>query len=172
MKKVLTIIYLIFFIVLIFTLQIMLIDGRTILGVKPNLILITVIVVSLWFGLYAGSFYGLIIGIITDILFGNNIGMFTIVYSIIGALIGFFSYNYRKENKIALVYLTVIATAVFEFVQYIMYFVISSHYNSILYLLYQLFATSVLNVVIVFGVYSLLYKILSFFENRLNMYDM
>ena len=172
MKKVLTIIYLIFFIVLIFTLQIMLIDGRTILGVKPNLILITVIVVSLWFGLYAGSFYGLIIGIITDILFGNNIGMFTIVYSIIGALIGFFSYNYRKENKIALVYLTVIATAVFEFVQYIMYFVISSHYNSILYLLYQLFATSVLNVVIVFIVYSLLYKILSFFENRLNMYDM
>ncbi len=172
MKKVLTIIYLIFFIVLIFTLQIMLIDGRTILGVKPNLILITVIVVSLWFGLYAGSFYGLIIGIITDILFGNNIGMFTIVYSIIGALIGFFSYNYRKENKIALVYVTVIATAVFEFVQYIMYFVISSHYNSILYLLYQLFATSVLNVVIVFGVYSLLYKILSFFENRLNMYDM
>lgn len=172
MKKVLTIIYLIFFIVLIFTLQIMLIDGRTILGVKPNLILITVIVVSLWFGLYAGSFYGLIIGIITDILFGNNIGMFTIVYSIIGALIGFFSYNYRKENKIALVYLTVIATVVFEFVQYIMYFVISSHYNSILYLLYQLFATSVLNVVIVFGVYSLLYKILSFFENRLNMYDM
>ena len=172
MKKVLTIIYLIFFIVLIFTLQIMLIDGRTILGVKPNLILITVIVVSLWFGLYAGSFYGLIIGIITDILFGNNIGMFTIVYSIIGALIGFFSYNYRKENKIALVYLTVIATAVFEFVQYIMYFVISSHYNNLLYLLYQLFATSVLNVVIVFGVYSLLYKILSFFENRLNMYDM
>ena len=172
MKKVLTIIYLIFFIVLIFTLQIMLIDGRTILGVKPNLILITVIVVSLWFGLYAGSFYGLIIGIITDILFGNNIGMFTIVYSIIGALIGFFSYNYRKENKIALVYLTVIATAVFEFVQYIMYFVISSHYNNILYLLYQLFTTSVLNVVIVFGVYSLLYKILSFFENRLNMYDM
>ena len=172
MKKVLTIIYLIFFIFLIFTLQIMLIDGRTILGVKPNLILIKVIVVSLWFGLYAGSFYGLIIGIITDILFGNNIGMFTIVYSIIGALIGFFSYNYRKENKIALVYLTVIATAVFEFVQYIMYFVISSHYNNILYLLYQLFTTSVLNVVIVFGVYSLLYKILSFFENRLNMYDM
>lgn len=172
MRKILTIIYLIFFIVLIFTLQIMLIDGRTILGVKPNLILITVIVVSLWFGLYAGSFYGLIIGIITDILFGNNIGMFTIVYSIIGALIGFFSYNYRKENKIALVYVTVIATAVFEFVQYIMYFVISSHYNSILYLLYQLFATSVLNVVIVFIVYSLLYKILSFFENRLNMYDM
>ena len=172
MRKILTIIYLIFFIVLIFTLQIMLIDGRTILGVKPNLILITVIVLSLWFGLYAGAFYGLIIGIITDILFGNNIGMFTIVYSIIGALIGFFSYNYRKENKIALVYVTVIATAVFEFVQYIMYFVISSHYNSILYLLYQLFATSVLNVVIVFIVYSLLYKILSFFENRLNMYDM
>ncbi|MBQ9012189.1 MAG: rod shape-determining protein MreD [Bacilli bacterium] len=172
MRKILTIIYLIFFIVLIFTLQIMLIDGRTILCFKPNLILITVIVVSLCFGLYAGSFYGLIIGIITDILFGNNIGMFTIVYSIIGALIGFFSYNYRKENKIALVYVTVIATAVFEFVQYIMYFVISSHYNSILYLLYQLFATSVLNVVIVFIVYSLLYKILSFFENRLNMYDM
>ena len=67
MRKVLTIIYLVFLIILIFTLQILLIDGRTIFGIKPNLILITVIVVSLWFGLYVGSFYGLIIGIITDI---------------------------------------------------------------------------------------------------------
>ena len=172
MKKILTILYLIFLILLIFTLQITLIDGRTILGVKPNLILITVIVVSLWFGLYAGSFYGLAIGIVTDILFGNGVGMFTILYSIIGVLIGFFSYNYRKENKIALVYVTIIATIVFEFIQYIIYFAISGHYNSLLYWLYQIFATSVLNVVIVFIVYSLLYKILSFFENRLSMMEM
>lgn len=171
MRKVLTIVYLVFLILLIFTLQMLLIDGRTILGIKPNLILITVIVVSLWFGLYVGSFYGLIIGIITDILFGNSIGMFTILYSVIGTLIGFFSYNYRKENKIALVYVTVIATAVFEFIQFIIYFIISGHYNSILYLLYQIIATSFFNVVIVYIVYSLLYKILSFFESRLSTYD-
>ena len=172
MKKALTIVYLIIFLLLIFILQMLVIDGRTILGIKPNLILITVIVVSLWFGLYIGSAYGLIIGIIADILFGSNFGTFTICYSVVGALIGFFSYNYRKENKIALVYVTLIATAIFEFLEYVIYFIISGHYNSILYLLYQIILTSILNVVIVYIVYSLLYKLLSFFENRLSVYDM
>ena len=172
MKKTLTIVYLILFILIILMFQMFVIDERELFGVKPNLILISVIVVSLWFGLYKGSAYAFIIGLLTDMLFGNNIGLFTITYSITGALVGFFNYNYRKENKIALLYVTCIATAVFEFIQYIVYFLITKEYNSIFYLLYQILITSILNIIIVYIVYSLLYKVISFFEDRLNVYDM
>lgn len=171
MKKALTIVYLLLFILIIFVFQMFIIDERELFGVKPNLILISVIVVSLWFGLYTGSIYSVIIGIITDMLFGNNIGIFTIGYAITGVIIGFFNYNYRKENKIALIYLTFIATAIFELIEYIIYFVITKEYTSILYFVYQIILTSILNIVIVYVVYSLLYKIISFFEDRLNVYD-
>lgn len=171
MKKTLTIVYLLLFILIIFVFQMYIIDERELFGVKPNLILISVIVVSLWFGLYTGSIYSVIIGIITDMLFGNNIGLFTIGYAITGVIIGFFNYNYRKENKIALLYLTFIATAIFELIEYIIYFVITKEYTSILYFVYQIILTSILNIVIVYVVYSLLYKIISFFEDRLNVYD-
>lgn len=172
MKKRLTIIYLILFVLIILVFQMFVIDERELFGVKPNLILITVIVVSLWFGLYKGAIYAFIVGILTDMLFGNNMGIFTITYSITGALVGFFNYNYRKENKIALLYVTCIATAFFEFVQYIVYFLTTKEYNSIFYLLYQIVITSILNIVIVYIVYSLLYKVISFFEDRLSVYDM
>lgn len=171
MRKALTIVYLLLFILIIFVFQMYIIDERELFGVKPNLILISVIVVSLWFGLYTGSIYSVIIGIITDMLFGNNIGLFTIGYAITGVIIGFFNYNYRKENKIALLYLTFIATAIFELIEYIIYFVITKEYTSILYFVYQIILTSILNIVIVYVVYSLLYKIISFFEDRLNVYD-
>lgn len=172
MKKALTIIYLLLFILIIFVFQMFVIDGKELFGVKPNLILISVIVVSLWFGLYAGSAYGFIIGLVTDMLFGNTFGLFLISYSITGALVGFFNYNYRKENKIALLYVTCIATAVFEFIEYIIYFVMTRTYSSIFYLIYQILVTSILNIIIVYIVYSLLYKIISFFEDRFSVYDM
>lgn len=171
MKKALTIVYLLLFILIIFVFQMLIIDERELFGVKPNLILISVIVVSLWFGLYTGSVYSFVIGIITDMLFGNNIGLFTISYTITGVIIGFFNYNYRKENKIALLYLTCIATAICELVEYIIYFIITKEYTSILYFVYQILLTSILNIIIVYVVYSLLYKIISFFEDRLNVYD-
>ena len=106
MKKTLTIIYIILFVIAIFVLQMFVIDSRELFGVKPNLILICVIVVSLWFGVYTGSIFSLIIGMVTDILFGNGIGLFTISYSIVGVLVGLFSNNYRKESKVALVCVT------------------------------------------------------------------
>ena len=134
MRKTLTIIYIILFIIAIFVVQMFVIDNKELFGVKPNLILICVIVVSLWFGVYTGSIFSFIIGMITDILFGNGIGLFTISYSIIGVLVGFFSNNYRKESKVALVCVTCVSTAIFEFVEYIIYFVTTNVYTSILYL--------------------------------------
>lgn len=89
LKKCLTVVYIILFIILIFFIQLFVIDSRTLFGVKPNLILITVIVASLWYGVYTGTFFSFIIGFITDLVFGNNIRY---VYSSV--------YHNRSNNRI------------------------------------------------------------------------
>lgn len=170
-KKILAGIYLVFLIILIYLFQVLIINNNNLFGAKPNLILISCIVVSMWYGLYVGSFYSLIIGIITDIVFGNSNFLFTVSYAITGVLIGFFNYNYRKENKVSLVYITIFGTAIFEIVEYIAYLMITSRYSSIFYLIKQVAVSSILNIVIVYIIYSLVIKIVNYFDDRIGNND-
>ncbi|MDO4283030.1 MAG: rod shape-determining protein MreD [Clostridia bacterium] len=171
MKKTLKTIYIFLIIVVIYMLQLFVINNHTLFGTKPNLILISVIVVSLWFGLYTGGIFSFLIGILTDILFGNTYGIFTIAYTITGMTIGFLNYNYRKENKLSLVYVTLIAVIIFEAIQYIAYTVVTGSYSSIFYLIKQMFMSSVLNIIIVYVIYELIYKIAKSVDDESNMYE-
>ncbi|MEG0873250.1 MAG: rod shape-determining protein MreD [Clostridia bacterium] len=167
LKKILTVIYIVVLLMFVYFFQIFVIDTRTLFGVKPNLILISTIVVSLWYGIYTGTFYGFAIGLVTDMMFGNTFGMFTITYTLTGMLIGALNYNYRKENKMSLVYVTLIATTCFEILQYIQYTIITTRYNSILYLTKQIFISSILNIIIVYIIYGLVSKIVEYFDSNL-----
>lgn len=167
MKKIITLLYIIGLVLLIYLFQLFIVDGRTLFGVKPNLILIFVIVVSLWYGLYSGILYGFVIGFVTDIIFGNNTGMFTITYTLIGMIIGYLHKNYTRDNKRSLVYVTLFSTAIFEILQYIQYIFITGIYSNIFYLIKQIIISSLLNIVIVYIVYGLVYKIVDYFENNL-----
>ena len=165
-KSFLTVIYIICFILLIYFLQLYVINPRELFGIKPNLILILVIVISLWYGLYAGGISSFLIGIFTDIIFGSNIGIFTISYTIVGILIGIVNYNYRKESKMSLVYVTIMATFIFELIQYLLYMIIYKIDSNFMYLIKQSVISSLLNIVIVYIVYSLIYKISEYIEDK------
>lgn len=167
LKKILTVIYIILLIMLVLFLQFFVIDNKTLFGIKPNLILITVIVVSLWYGVYTGTFFSFVIGICTDFMFGNTTGMFTVAYTLTGAITGFINYNYRKENKMSLVYVTFIFTAIFELIQYIQYLLVTHTYSSLFYFIKQVIMSSLLNTIIVFIIYGAIYKIVDKFESNL-----
>lgn len=151
----------------IYTLQLFVINPKTLFGVKPNLILIAVIVVSLWFGLYKGTIFSFLIGMITDYIFGSNFGIFTIAYTICGMLVGYVNENYRKENKMSLVYVTLMATITFEVIQYFEYLLITHLYSSIWALGKQIILSLLLNIVIVYVVYGLVHRITQYFGNRM-----
>ena len=166
-KKLLTFIYIILLIIALYFFQMFVIDNRDLFGVKPNLILISVIVVSLWYGMYKGTIFSFIIGFFTDIIFGSTNGMFLIAYTITGVLTGLINYNYRRENKISLVYVTLISTAIFEIIQYIEYLFLTHTYSNILYFFRQIVLASILNTIIVFIIYRLIYKVVEYFEASL-----
>ena len=93
--------------------------------------------------------------------------MFTVAYTITGAITGFINYNYRKENKMSLVYVTLIFTGIFELIQYIEYLMITHVYSNFLFFLKQVIVSSILNTIIVFIIYGVVYKIVDKFESNL-----
>lgn len=167
-KKILTGIYVVLIVVAVFVIQLFVINPRSLFGIKPNLILITTIVISLWYGVYTGGISAIILGIIADTLFGSSHGgVFTISYTIVGVVIGVFNYNYRKENKMSLVYVTIIATFLFEVVQCIFYLISGTLELNLIYLLKQIIISSLLNIVIVYIVYSIIYRLSEYIEDRI-----
>lgn len=165
-KKIITVIYIITLLLCLFAVQMFFINNRQLFGIKPNLILILAIVVSSWYGEKVGGIFSFIIGLLTEFLFNAN-GMFLVDYTVVGILVGLLNTKYNTENKISLIYITMIATFLFEFVQYIYYGFVYGIYSNIVYFLKQVFISSILNIVIVFIVYSIIYKIVEHFDSRL-----
>ena len=102
MKKILgtIIIFLIFLIV--YFIQVNLFNWFNIAGIKPNLILIMVVFLSIYIGKYYGFSIGVITGLLIDIFVGQTIGLNAIALGTIGFLAGIIIKNItrRKQNNI------------------------------------------------------------------------
>lgn len=167
-KNILTFAYVILIIVVLYSIQLYIINPRGLFGIKPNLLLIISIIISLWYGIYIGGVSSFLIGFITDIIFGSSYCIFTISYTIVGLIIGVINENYRKESKMSLVYVTLIASAIFEISQYFEYMIIYKIASNVMYLIKQTVISSLLNIVIVYIIYSIMYKISEYIDERIN----
>ena len=163
-NKILFSIFFILLFLVIFFLQIYIIGGKTLFGVKPNLLLISVIVFTSFLGIYKGTIYSFFIGIICDFLYGSTFGVFTLSYVFVALVIGYISSNYITNNKLTLMLATFIGTAIFEFVEYIIYSFLLLEISSIFHLILQIFLASLLNLVIVFILNGVVQKIAEYFE--------
>jgi rod shape-determining protein MreD len=108
MKKLLSYLLLILIIISVILFQVYIIDSNNLFGVKPNLILVVVIVATLWYDIYKGSVLAILLGIYLDILFGNDIMIYTIGYFVTSCIVGLLTNSYRKENKVSVMYLTLL----------------------------------------------------------------
>ena len=101
-------------------------------GVMPNLFVIFVLFIGLYAHKYMGVIYGIIIGLLLDFFVGKKIGVTAIMLGIVGLIGVLFDRNFSKENRITLIVMVVISTAVFEVGEYLInYFVIKSTFDII-----------------------------------------
>lgn len=114
MKKVYASLLLILLFILIYTVQITILNKIKLFGITPNLILVTVVMVALWYNIYVSSIFALLSGIITDMLFSFSIGRSLVIYLVIAILINTISKIYRKESGAVILYVITIGTIVFE----------------------------------------------------------
>lgn len=167
MEKILKVIVTIFLFIISLAIQLFLFDNMSLFGVKPNMLLISIIVVSLYTNIYASTIYSFSLGFIVDLIFGGS-GMFTISYTIIGMLLGLISEDYMKENYLSTIVLTALSVIVFEVILYFDSMIISSSYISFFFLIKQLILSILLNVVLVFIMCFLFGKIIIHIDKKQN----
>lgn len=167
MKRVLKAICTMLLFVFSLLVQLFLFNNMSLFGVKPNMLLISVIVVSLYTSIYSTTIYSFIVGVIADLIFGG-MGMFTVSYTAIGMLLGYVNGNYMKENYVSIILLTIISVVLFETIQYIQSMVLLSKYVSLIFLLKQLILSILLNVVFVFIICFVFGKIIGFIDKKQN----
>lgn len=167
MQKILKVVVTILLFVISLLIQLFVFDNMSLFGVKPNMLLISIIVVSLYTNIYSSTIYSFILGVIVDLIFGSS-GMFTISYTAIGMLLGFVSDDYMKENYISTIILTAISVTLFEVIQYFQSMIGLSSYISMFFLLKQLILSILLNVILVFIMCFLFGKLIEHIDKKQN----
>lgn len=158
MEKILNIIKIPVIIILTFVIQIFISNNLEIFGVTPNLILVTVVIVSMWNKIIVNVIVASIMGIFADLIFHFDLGQSLVTYLVIALCISYISKKYRKESKAAIVYITIMATVIFTAFQFVYYIIDSSLIVNIFSIIKQIIIEVLLNIAIAYVVYKIFEK--------------
>ena len=145
MKKIFTMI----FIVLInFIFQTSLYNFIDIFGVLPNISLILLVIFSMMTNGFLGGFLGLFTGFLYDVMLQEVFGVYTLVYFVIGALIGNFSEELNRENYILYGTATFLSTIFMNLFLFVILFFLKQGIDTSYYFLGKIILEIILNTVL------------------------
>ena len=158
MKKILDAIKIPVIVILTFVIQIFISNNFEIFGVTPNVILVTVVIISMWNTLAINLTVSGVMGIFADLIFHFDIGKSLVTYLVIALCISYISSRYRKESKAAIIYITAMATGIFTLFQFVYYIIDSAVIINIFVLLKQAIIELLLNIVVAYVLYKVFEK--------------
>ena len=85
----------------------------------PNLFVIFVLFIGLFYSKIAGITYGILFGILLDFFVGRKVGISAIMLGTIGFIGGVFDKNFSKENRLTIMIMVTVCTIIYEVAVYI-----------------------------------------------------
>ena len=85
----------------------------------PNLFVIFVLFIGLFYSRTAGMTYGIGIGIMLDLFIGRKVGITAIMLGVVGLIGGMFDKNFSKESRITIIIMVVVSTLIYEIGAYL-----------------------------------------------------
>lgn len=152
--------------VVCFVLQTTLLQYISLADVAPNLLLIIVVSAAYVKGPAAGMFTGFLCGILPDLLYGDLVGINSLICLFIGYLSGFANKIYDSEDVTFPVLITALADFLYGVLYYVFNFLFRSRLDFPYYLRRIILPEIVYTVVVSAVVYKLLQKLFSLFERR------
>ncbi|MEG1141020.1 MAG: rod shape-determining protein MreD [Clostridia bacterium] len=153
---------LIFFVTIIVVfIDLFYISNNVLLGIKPNLILILVILLTSIFKNKIVHIYAFCLGLILDLIYGTNVFMFA--YPITSICVSTISKSYNMDNKLAVILNTITGVSIFE----LFLFIFLGNTINVFYLLKISILSIILNVVISYVIYFVINKIYNMFDVKL-----
>lgn len=148
-------------------LQIYIFNKSPFFGIRINLVLIYIAIIAMFKDIKWSLTTSIIMGIVVDIIFKASLFKYLVIYTIITIIINLIISRYRKENKLATIYIIGLATIMFEIIEYIFYLLKTGTVVNIFSFVSYLIISVILN--IMFGmIFILIYNI---FEKRKNTYN-
>ena len=140
-------------IIIVYLLQIYVINNSLLFGINGNLCLVLVILFTLLSGVTEAYIYSFLCGILSDVLFLNTFGKYTLIYIIVTSVLIGFKKIYKQESKYAIIIFIVSGIAISEVLMYVFYLFSSGTAINIFSLILLILKESIINVCLAFILY-------------------
>ncbi len=147
-----------------YLLQCTLFDKLSLASVKPNLLLIITAAAGFMHGPRKGMLTGFFSGLIVDIMFGNVLGFYALIYLLIGYVNGRFQQLYYNEDFRLPACLIAGSEAAYGIVIYIFMFMLRSEFDFLYYLSHIILPELIYTIVAA----MVLYPLILFINNKLD----
>ena len=135
-------------------------------NVKPNIVVMLIIHVSLIRGSVEGAIFGFMGGLLMDALASRVVGLYSLIGMYMGVVAGYFNKRFFKDNYLVALIFTLVFTFVFEFSFYLLFYFIWGE-TRILYVLQNIiFPEAIYNCILAVPLYMILIKIDNWLEKR------
>ncbi|SHJ90272.1 rod shape-determining protein MreD [Hespellia stercorisuis] len=142
-------------IIVCFLLQCTIFNKLALGSIKPNLLIILTSSFGFMRGHKDGMVVGFFSGLLIDIEFGNLIGFYALIYTLIGFINGFFSQIYYDDDVELPLYMIAGSEFVYGLTVYIFMFLMRSEFDFIHYLGKIIIPELIYTMVITLGLYPL-----------------
>lgn len=139
--------------ILILFLQSNFLNEFSLYGIIPNAGIVLVCALGIVSGEFVGGLSGVVYGMFVDIAFGKTIGLFLLLYFLIGICAGFLKNTFSKENKYALSLMVFAGTIIFEILTAILSSILFETSINYIYLLKVVCIEEIYNMFLTFIMY-------------------
>ena len=153
-------------IIICFVLQSSLYQFISLADVMPNLLLILVISNAYMRGRLTGMTIGFFSGLLIDVLFGNVIGLYAMIYMLIGYIAGFTNKIYSRDDFTLPLFFIAIANFIYRFIYYVLEFLLRGKLDFLYYLRKLIFPEIIYTVAVATIIYKLLHMINNYIDRR------
>jgi len=135
-------------IIINFIFQTSLYNYVNIFGVIPNISLILVVIFAMMTNSIVGGFLGILTGVLYDIMLQDIFGVYTLIFFIIGCIIGSFSEDVYRDNYMLYGLISLLSTIFMHFSLFVILFFLKYRVSNAYYILESIILEIVLNTVI------------------------
>lgn len=165
MKKILSILGIIFTFFIFYFLQANFFTWFTIGGIMPNLFVILVLFIGLFIGKKLGFVFGLLFGIMIDFFIGKSIGISGIMLAMIGLVAEYIDKNFSKDSRLTMMMMIAGGTAIYEIGEYAFQIIKWGANLELIAFAKILIIEVIFNVIITIILYPLIQKAGDYLEN-------
>ncbi len=139
-----------------FLTQINVLNEFELFGAKPNIAIVVIVGIALLSGKIPGMLTGMAYGLIYDVTFGKAMGVYTMIYALAGFLLGRYSNGFSKENRLSVIYMVGIITAMVEVIMYLIFIILYGYTFETFAPLLLIIKEAIYNMILARIIYSLL----------------